>query len=52
MGACEIMDRMEGAGREHMFILPCIERTTGKQMKLPSDKLKTNTWEYILAMHH
>lgn len=52
MGACEIVDGMEGANREHMFTLPCIERTTGKQMKLPSDKLKTNTWKYFLAMHH
>lgn len=43
MGACEIMDSMEGANREHMFTLSCIERTTGKPMKLPSDKLKTHT---------
>lgn len=53
MGACEIMDGMEGANREHMFTLPCAERTTGKQMKLPSDELKTNThtrifWQCII----
>lgn len=53
MGACEIMDGMEGVNREHMFTLPCTERTTGKQMKLPSDELKTNTHTRIfLAMHH
>lgn len=52
VGACEIMDGMEGANGEHMFTLSCIERTTGKPMKLPSDKLKTHAWKYFLAMHH
>jgi len=49
--ACEIGDGMEGANREHMFALPGIERTTGKQIKLPSEKLKTNTWKYFLALN-
>lgn len=30
------MDGMEGANRERMFTLSCIERTTGKPMKLSS----------------
>lgn len=40
MGACEIMDSMEGSTRENMFTLSCIERATRKPMKLTSDKLK------------
>lgn len=46
------MDSIEGTKREHMFPLSDIERTTGKTMKLPSDKLKTHTWKYFLAMHY
>lgn len=52
MGASEIMNSMERANREHRFTLSSTERTTGKPMKLPSDKLKTHAWKYFLAMHH